>query len=559
MKKHLKKVALVAAALAMLSFAAACTQTDEGGAATPTTQAQNAQTTTTAAEPEFIGPPDLSFPIVHGDRLELSYFVLMGGAAASTMSNYNEIEFFQYLEEKTNIRINWIHPTGGAEQFSLMVASRDLPDIINWQFNTFPGGPTALLEDGIIIPLDEDLMRRYAPNYMAIMDNNPTQFFGESVLDCGTIFQFLAFNYDPFNNDIVSFRILGPYIRQDWLDTVGLPQPATVSELETVLTAFRDSSDIAAAHGDITPFVIGRNLEGLRVMAGLFGTRNSAHMGPNGNIVFGPITENFRTYLTYMSRWYAEGLINSDFPVLPEIHSAMLNSSAGFTIGSMGSGLTMTRLALQDMNPDYNLVSIAYPFGPYGHRAFINDAGGNPRATAISSSNQHVIETLRWLDYAYSPGGSITSTFGIEGVSFNWVDGFPTLSDYVMNNPHGFNQEEAIARFAVGPFNYPNARDVRFYEQVNLVEDWQIDIQNNWDTATTEIMLPPLRMTVEEARRFSNIMTDITTHTEEMMIRFIIGAEPMSEFDNFVNQIQRMGIDDALAIQEQALERFRAR
>ena len=169
-----------------------------------------------------------------------------------------------------------------------------------------------------------------------------------------------------------------------------------------------------------------------------------------------------------MHKWYSEGLINSDFPVLENAGARILSSEAGFTIGSMGSGLTMQREALLESDPNSNLDSLPYLLGPDGHQALVDDKGANPRATAITSANKYPMETLRWIDYAYSPEGSLLTTFGIEGESYEMMDGYPTLTDKVMNPANGYNQEEAIARYALGPINYPNARDIRFYEQVNL-------------------------------------------------------------------------------------------
>ena len=42
---------------------------------------------------------------------------------------------------------------------------------------------------------------------------------------------------------------------------------------------------------------------------------------------------------------------------------------------------------------------------------------------------------MQLLDYAYSYDGHILFNFGVEGVSFNWVNGLPKYTDVVMKNP----------------------------------------------------------------------------------------------------------------------------
>ena len=222
----------------------------------------------------------------------------------------------------------------------------------------------------------------------------------------------------------------------------------------------------------------------------------------------------------------------------------------------MGSDLTMSREALLGTDPSSDLDSLPYLTGPGGYRCLIDDSGANPRATALTSSNKYVKESLRWLDYAYSDEGSLLTTFGIKGESYEMVNGYPTLTDLVMKNTWGYNQEEAIARYCFGPANYPNARDIRFYEQVNLNTEQKKRIQTNWTTGTNDILIPPITLSADESPKYANLMADIKTYTDEMALKFIIGEEPLSKFDEYVNKIKGMGIDDAIAIQETALARF---
>jgi putative aldouronate transport system substrate-binding protein len=54
-------------------------------------------------------------------------------------------------------------------------------------------------------------------------------------------------------------------------------------------------------------------------------------------------------------------------------------------------------------------------------------------------------------------------------------------------------------------------------------------------------------------------MNDITTYADEMVLKFIMGTENLSGFDNFVSTIQRLGINRAIEIQNGALNRYNAR
>ena len=44
---------------------------------------------------------------------------------------------------------------------------------------------------------------------------------------------------------------------------------------------------------------------------------------------------------------------------------------------------------------------------------------------------------LQFFDYFYTDEGYLLANYGIEGESYDLIDGVPTWSDYIMNNPDG--------------------------------------------------------------------------------------------------------------------------
>ena len=76
--------------------------------------------------------------------------------------------------EQTGIEIEFIHPTVGSEdeEFSILIASGEYPDIIEHKWTTYPGGPQAAINDGVIIDLD-DVMANNAPNFSKLMAEHP--------------------------------------------------------------------------------------------------------------------------------------------------------------------------------------------------------------------------------------------------------------------------------------------------------------------------------------------------------------------------------------------------
>lgn len=573
MKKRL--IALALCATLMVSVMSGCSKTEDKNTDTtnqvtsqPTvTGTTDKEDTTTGETTETTEPVDFKdtglssiFPLK--EKVTLTYYIKANSAMSATMETYEDVEYFKKLEELTNVHIEWNHNTSD-ESFALMLASGKLPDLINWPLGNAAGGVVSLLEDEVILDLTEYLPE-YAPNYYSWMQANPEEDKAYK-LDDGTYYQFINFNGDLENQDILYFKILGPQIRQDWLDQLGMSMPTTTDELYDVLVAFKNND--MNGNGDTTdeiPYAIVGGDKGLAetmyTLAGSFGTTGDFNLS-NGEIVFGPTTDNYKQFLQYMKKLYDEGLINSDFAVNGDALNFILQDKAGFTIGSMGSALIASHELLKTTNPDYNYVSVPWLIGPDGYQSGSgSDFNTNPRATAVTTACENPEIAIAWLDYAYSYAGSVNSTFGIEGESYEYVDGYPTVIDAVKQNNNGWSEEQSMARWMLGSINYPNARDFRFYEQINLNEDYKVDIQNNWSLAKSDLALPPIVMTTDETTTYSNIMADIKTYVSEVSLKFILGQMDLdTEWDTYVANVQSMNIDDAKACKQAAYDRYQNR
>ena len=149
--------------------------------------------------------------------------------------------------------------------------------------------------------------------------------------------------------------------------------------------------------------------------------------------------------------------------------------------------------------------------------------------------------------------------FGIEGESYEMKDGYPTYTDTIFHNPNGLSVSQAMHCYlracSVGPF----VQDVRYIEQYYEL-DQQREALNVWGVSDAELYwLPQITLTSEDSSEYSKIMGDLNVYKEEAMLNFIVGQKPLDEFDSYVEEIKRLGIDRAIEIQQAAYERFIAR
>jgi putative aldouronate transport system substrate-binding protein len=166
---------------------------------------------------------------------------------------------------------------------------------------------------------------------------------------------------------------------------------------------------------------------------------------------------------------------------------------------------------------------------------------------------------VKWLDFAYSEEGHMLLNFGIEGVSYEMVDGYPKYTEEITQNPNGLPFTQALGKYVRSSYNGPFVQDKRYIEQYAELPEQQAAIKSWSESAENDIKMPPITMTADENNEYASIMSDLETYYDEMVIKFIMGEESMDSFEEFVATLEGMGIDRAIELQQAALDRYNER
>ena len=507
----------------------------------------------------------LTLPIVK-QPLALTYWCPMSSNVSATMKTFAEIGCYMELEKRTGIRLDFQHPplNQEQEQFNLLTASGTYPDVIeyNWLTNA-PGGPARFLKDGVIVRLN-DLIDRYAPNLKKVLSDHP-DWRKQIVTDEGDIYAF------PFiRSDVRLLVSTGLAMRQDWLDKVGVKAPTTLDEWRGVLTAFKQRDPNGNSKSDELPLSTWASSPGpgggsrgafsRYSFVGAWGIGMEWYQ-ENGAIKYGPLQPQFREFLSLMAQWYKEGLIDPDvFATNQNAFDAKVTNNL-IGAASMQGGNGIGKYAgLMAGKGSFKLVPVQQPTLKPGDKILLGGRDNNypgQGSAAITTSNKHVTETVKLLDYAYSPEGSLLFNFGIEGTSYTMVNGVPTYTDAVLHDPKVPSAQQ-ISRFARGNFNGPFVQDVRYITQYYELPEQKKALEV-WTLPTNEKLLPPISITQDEGKKFATTMTDINTRFDEVFTRVWSGKTSLDEWDGFVKALPGMGINDALKIQQTALDRYNKR
>ncbi len=456
--------------------------------------------------------------------------------------------FGEELQKKTGVKVNYIHPTTGSEkeELNLMLASRNLPDIIEHSWISFDGGPEKAIKEEYIIDLT-DVINQNAPNYQNYLDQNPDI---EKMVktDDGKHYVFAFIR----GNELLTVS-QGPIIRKDWLDDLGLEVPETIDEWETMLRRFRDEKGAQAPLS--YDFSIGL---GGKFLVGSYGVKNGFYQ-ENGSVKYGPIQQGYKAFITKLRQWYQEGLLDPSFANVDRdmTESNMLNGRTGATYG-YGGGSIGTWMTHKKDGDSFDLVGAPYPTLNKGEKPMFGQREGryvSYGSAAITTSCKNIPLAAQFLDYGYSQEGRITMNFGIEDVSYQMEEGNPVYTDLITHNPEGKSISQMLKGYIREGYG-PYIQDERYLKQYyTLPQQWQA-IKRWADTNTVLYDLPPITCTAEESEEFSKIMAQVTPYQTQILREFIMGAQPVEAFDDYVATIRTMGIDRAVEINQAALKRY---
>lgn len=261
------------------------------------------------------------------------------------------------LEEKYNIDIEYLWLAGDdtayEEKVNLMLSSGDIPDFFRVNSQQF----TELREAELIQSVG-DVWELYAnENAKNLIETEG----GENVMKaCIYDGEMMAI---PFTGNPKEGAPI-VYIRQDWLDNLGLDAPETMNDLIAIAEAF--ASQDPDQDGKDDTYAIGMDSTLFSQVSGFFYANgswpNSYVMNENGELTDSITADGTKETLQLLHEWYEKGYIDPEWFTKDAAKSYELvsNGQIGIFIGSFSTALYPLQ-AQHTLEPDSDWMVMALP------------------------------------------------------------------------------------------------------------------------------------------------------------------------------------------------------
>ncbi len=483
-----------------------------------------------------------------------------GGAASNYVSSYSEYMHWNKSFELTNVYIDFDEADfmTSSEKFNLMIASGDYTDFIAGTGN-FSNGADYAVEEEIVLDLT-DLIAEYAPNYNYY--RTQTKFLEAATRTVGG---HITSFYELFSDFIGPF--FGAFIRQDWLDDLGLEKPETYDEYHDVLMAFKTEKGASkpimfdsTLVGNDNFFVGGF---GITSMFGSANAKESYWYVNDGEVKCGLVADEYYDYLCMLRDWVQEGLISKDFPSeAGAMASAGMAEIANDQVGVFFNGAPMMSMYVrQAVDPDFRIVAGYDPVHEKGEKVHVDtteyDFGGERVSITTACENPEL--AVKYWDFWFTDEGIVLANYGVVGETCEiGEDGQPYFTEMVTNNPD-IAAGDAISIYT-GRNSTPtwasNSKLLVSYsgDEAEAFDIWA-SCRDNRDAYPVVAML-----TAEEIEAYAANSSEYETYCDETRSLFVTGEKELNEqtWQEYLDIMYQMGVQENIDMKQTAYDRYMA-
>lgn len=491
---------------------------------------------------------------------------LMGGVDSELWDTLDIQASWSVFEDMlAEANINLVTEAISAEQYASVLQTRlatetDVPDLV--YINQLDSatrvnfGKTGLFLD--VRPLVDQYSNG---NIKRAQEKYFPSYWGPVVADDGK-----AYYMPGWNTWMVAGKpgnsLMVPLIRYDWLQKLGLPIPKTMAEFSSTLKAFR-ADDVNESGSADEVLIFTPTFEYFGPLFGL----------PKSHIAV-DITDNkikspwlMKDKLIPYIQWLQD-MVNSEV-----LDVEAFNKPWDYTSNKIKSNMVgcMTGFALtgfyDTMVTDFDgaYLGVVTPNDPNDFYVYgAPGAHGQGSSIAITKYCDDLEAAIDFFDVCHTEEYAILQRFGVEGVSHTVVDGLAMPVEGEGTRDFALSGKASLAGLAGGIV--PTFR-IEHFEQflANLGSNPELvamrqELANTYSSGFPKVyvwgdyqraMLPDA-----DARRYAELSTDLFTYMDETLTKLALGQYKVADIDIYINQMKKIGLEEAVAIQQKSHDAF---
>ncbi|GGO02750.1 extracellular solute-binding protein [Saccharibacillus kuerlensis] len=477
-------------------------------------------------------------------------------------------QYTRQIEEALNIKVEHAFTASAAnmrQKISLAIASNDLPDALVVNAVEL----RQMVAAGQLADLTQVYERYASPEIKDIIEKTDGAALKSVTFD-GKMYAIPGVQADADGIHIM-------WIRQDWLDKLGLEPPRTMEELENVARAFveqdPDGNGISDTIGISGPqsgdgkmyanFLESKNnLFGFDAIFSAYGAYPGYWLDDgNGNPVYGSTLPETKEALSGLRDLYAKGLIDPEMAVREASDEPIINGKSGMFFAPWWMGYGPLTNAVKN-NPKANWQAYALPLD--ADEAFRpHTATPSTEFVVVRKDYEHPEIPMKMLNNLFKNEMENTFDPSKGGPGF-----YPLRVVFAPSDEIEFTNK-AIKEVLAGTKTKEDYAGDRSYkllssdlENITKIkqepyDDWSIDTWTpdaDWGawTRAYSIMVGGNPLVETEMDRVNSMIYEQTPLMEsrwvnlkkmedEMFLKIVMGVAPIESFDQFVEDWKRQG------------------
>ncbi|WP_407267916.1 extracellular solute-binding protein [Radiobacillus sp. PE A8.2] len=431
----------------------------------------------------------------------------------------DEWPIWDWIKEKTNITIEGQPPSGEyADKLSITMASGNLPDL----FNIWSGDDSKYGQAGAFVDLTKHLDKM--PNLKKFWEENP-DVRSRATLPDGAVYLAIAEGSSFSNQRAWQYR-------EDVFEENGLEVPTTWDELYDV------SKKLKEIYPDSFPLVFRGGIGAFGNISMSFGTYNNYFPDlETREVKFGPTTDEFKALVTRMNTFYDEGLIPPDWLSIntKQWTEYVATDSSFMTVDYIGRIDYFNNMFTEGKGRQ---MAYMKPPAGAGSPGYVIDAYYNSEGLAVAATSENMDAAFKYIDFLYSDEGIETMSWGEEGQTFVNENGEKKIVDTYISFDD-LRVKTGMGTYGTyGYFNPEAAYSMMNDEQKEVYETIS-------ETAYPEKIVKPT-FTKEEQEVMSVEGEAVKKHYEEEIAKFIIGDRSLDEYDQFISELEDLGLQKVI-------------